>query len=256
MNTNDIQFFQEGENGENSLAQDSSNIENVVNIYANDRNDRPIDKSNNNHSNTEQRRETTAHTTFFETEKKSKGRRPKSSKRIIKVQHDSKAPDNTRRKVFTLFAKSLDEHIHYYAYVYDVKVHPLHIKSQLGITLRQYKKFFKKTIYEIYCDKNDEKKKKIDKLLQKESESGDYFLVLDFLFSLKFETLFRRFLMDKPYLNIEKAKDNKKLIVCFYKFKTLRDAPLDEEDKKRYKKIGLDFLDNKVTPRRRRRKRR
>ena len=82
----------------------SSNVENVINIYEIDRNDRPIDKSNNNQSDTEQRRETTAHTTLFITEKKRKGRRPKSSKRIIKVQHDSKAPDNTRRKVFILFA--------------------------------------------------------------------------------------------------------------------------------------------------------
>ncbi len=135
------------------------------------------------------------------------GRIPKNLKSIKKGKHDNKAKDNSRSKLFTSCSKSLDNFIKNEFKKYNVYLHCLTIKSQIGKNLYENEKFFEKKIIDIYFDSlpkrhndNNYNKNHIKLVLKKEMDNDNIKIkLLNIVFNMEFEKIFKMYLYNIPY---------------------------------------------------------
>lgn len=195
------------------------------------------------------------------------GRIPNRLKGVKKGKHNYKSKDNSRAKLFTSCAKSLDDFIYKEVSKYKIKLHRLYIKNQLGQNLSENEKFFEKKIINIYFDSIPKRhtennicynKKNISLVLEKEMKDNNKKIkLLNILFDLEFGDIFKMFLYDIPYI----IKDNMMNSDTVYKiylmgFKTFKDqlTELDEDDKAQFKLNAKLFIEGKITHRKLRKK--
>jgi hypothetical protein len=192
------------------------------------------------------------------------GRIPNKLKTIKKGKHDKTAKDNSRSKLFTSCAKSLDDFIRNEFKKYNKTLHCLNIKSQVGENLYENEKFFDKKIIDIYFDSTpkryndnnkDFNKKQIKSVLEKEMQNNNIKIkLLNILFNMKLKRIFKMYIYDIPYFIISINNNDYKIdLIGFKTFKYDLEEE-DDETKEQYKKNAKDFINGKISHRKLRKK--
>lgn len=236
---------------------------NIPNVSGNFQNVRTVNINNTNEIGDELTRRTTANTPRFKTNNTERGRIAKRNKNLIKGKHNNKAPDNSRKRLANLCAKSLDNFIRNKASKYKVKLNVLTISKQFGKNLKENEEFLNKKIINIYFDSTPkrctEKNRynnieKIQYILRQERLGTDTTKILDVLFSLDFKQIFQMFLLDKTVLSY--SNDSVPPInINLEEFKTFQDQKefqtedFDEESIKKIKKNALKFINGEISHR-------
>ena len=193
------------------------------------------------------------------------GRIPNKLKNIKKGKHDNKAKDNSRSKLFTLCAKSLDEFIRNEFRKYDSYLHCLNIKSQLGTNLVENEKFFDKKIIDIYLDSRPKRhndnninynKNQIKLVLKKEMDNDNIKIkLLNNVFNMEFKKIFKMYLYDIPYFILRKNNKDYKINLIGFKTYKYHLEDFDDVIKMQFKNNAKDFINGKISHRELRKKR-
>ena len=191
---------------------------------------------------------------------KKKGRPRKGQENQSNRNHTNISYDNARKKIINACKKSIYDLIEQkIPKKSDIKLHIPTIEHQMGYSSENIKKFFDKTLYNIFCDSKPKKlkdeiknnpeqyqhnKNNIDMLLKNELKGENKQIkILKGLFNL----CFKDFL--KAYLNDEKEiKINDEIIISLDGFKTFDsyfNEIYNEKLKTSFKTKILAMLDNK-----------
>jgi len=188
------------------------------------------------------------------------GRIPKKFKNVLNGKHNNKSKDNVRRKLFRACILSIDKYIRNRCKKYDISLHILNIKPQLGISLDDYDRFFEKKLIDIYAESKPKRKtdkniyynkKQIQKVLNKEKQDKKAKIkILNILLNMNFREIFIKYLYNIPFIILTDyyCQHIKYDIIGFKTYKNDLDE-FNEDEKEYFKKDAQELLKNNITHR-------
>ena len=192
------------------------------------------------------------------------GRIPKTLKSKITGKHNNKSHDNVRKKLYISCMFSIDKFIRNECKKYDITLHVANITPLLGKNLDDNYNFFAKKLIDIYFESKpkrktdhnlDFNKKQIKKVLIKEKKDKNIKIkILNILFFMSFKQIFEMFLYDINFIILSNnaGKIIKVYLNGFETYKNIFLDEYDEEEKTKFKINAKDFLNGKITQRKKR----
>ena len=176
--------------------------------------------------------------------------------------HNKNSFDNARKKIYNSCKLSIYNFIHeYIPYKLGIKLHVPTIEKQIGYSYHNNIKFFKKKIYDIFCDSSPKRVKNeikdnrseynynqvmIDMLLEQEKNNPEIKVKnLKILFNLSFKDFLIVYLNDAEKINIGDLTIDLKGFKTFGQCFNENKNKYTQSQKNMYKKHIIDIIENK-----------